>query len=58
MFINALSPLINSQSPSKNQYLIFNIYTRSDNSSFQSEKLTKTLSDSPIFINGKNLSID
>ncbi len=57
-FIYGLSPLVNRRPSSKSQRLTYNIYTGSDDSSFGSEKLTKALSDLPIFIDGKDLSID
>ncbi len=57
-FTYALSPLVNRRPPSKSQRPTRNIYTRSDDGSFGFGKLTKALSDSPIFTDGKNQSID
>ena len=57
-FTHALSLLVNNQSQSKNKQPIRNMYTRSDDGSFISRKLTKGLPDPSIFTDGKNLSIN
>lgn len=57
LFTHALSPHANIFTSSR-QPTIQITYTLSKNSSSRSEKLTKALPDPPIFIDGKDLSID
>ena len=57
-FTHAFLPLVNNQSQSKNKRLTRNTHTGSDDGSLKSGKLTKTLSDLPIFTDRKNPSID
>ena len=57
-FTHALLPLVNNQSQSKNKRITWNTHTGIDDGFFGSRKFTKTLSDSSIFTDGKNPSID
>ena len=57
-FTYVLSLLVNNQSRSKSKRLTQNTHTRSDDGFLASGKLTRALFDSPIFTNGKNLSIN
>lgn len=58
MFTHALFSLVNTQLPNKSERPTRNTHTGSDNGSLGSGKLTKALPDPPIFINGKDPSID
>ena len=57
VFTHALSSQANTPIPSR-QFTIQTTYTSNENSSIGNRKLTKVLSDPPIFINGKDPSID
>ena len=57
-FSYVLSLLVYRQSPGKNQRQTCNIYNKSNDGFLRSGKLTKALSDSAIFTDRKNLSID
>lgn len=58
IFTYILSLLVNRQTANKSYLSIWNTYTGSDTGSFVSGKHIKALPDPPIFIDGKDPSID